>query len=258
LNEYAIQVAPGEYNAFIKSPEYRRQKIADRISYVWDRLIDLFVEHVLAGTSVALLGHEPNAALAERGLRLMALENRVYRRLLASSLGEVLNKAREQKVDRLVRRMLPATGTRSRRVAYILLVLSYPKGVELKNGYADYRTTRANMLQFYCLDLFDQCDDIDFVVGIAGDAAEEVSGRAGGSEDLVTIERPDWTEELRSQLEEARKLLDIKPFVHAKARHATTTEYPQTENFPLTRQQRRAEERTKRKGQRSRKDGTPH
>jgi hypothetical protein len=88
LNEYAIQVAPGEYNAFIKSPEYRRQKIADRISYVWDRLIELFVEHVLAGISVALLGHEPNAALAERGLRLMALENRVYRRLLARSLSE--------------------------------------------------------------------------------------------------------------------------------------------------------------------------
>lgn len=69
--------------------EYKRKKEADKISYHWDRLIELYV-----GPNRELLG-EPDEQLTgmERALRAMAREDRVSRRMLASTMRDFVEQA---------------------------------------------------------------------------------------------------------------------------------------------------------------------
>jgi hypothetical protein len=248
LSEYKIQIATGEYNAFIKTTAYRRRRDANRSSYHWDKLIEVFVESILAGMSIALLDQQPDAALAERGLRLMALENRVNRRILGRSIEEARIKAREQRAERYVRSMLPGRDAYNRRTAYILLIANFRDGL---GTYEEYREARVRMVELYCYNLIEQVEGIDFVVGIGVDSAVEVSGHEHRSEELVAIERPIWTDELREQLNAARKLLGIIPLGQGNAVNVEDTEYPQPNAPGMSRQQRRARERRDKRARRS-------
>jgi hypothetical protein len=245
-----LVVEAGIY-AWLKSqPEYKRKKHADAVSYSWDRLIDRFVTSVLEGTSVSLLGNMPTASLSEQALRIMARENRTARRMLGSVVHDALITARDARMDRFVRTILPGPDATNRRVAYVFLILTYPRNIALERGYESYREARTRMLTLHALNLFDQASEIDLVVGIGVDAAPEVTGLQGGSEDLVAMERPDWTEELRGQLKETRRLLEMKPLSEAGMRHISTTEFPAAPPEQITRQQRRAMERLQKKAQR--------
>jgi hypothetical protein len=251
LAEHVIQIASGEYKAFRQKPQYKGRRDANRASYNWDKLIDVFVDSILAGTSVALLDQQPDAALAERALRLMALENRVYRRILGNAIIDTLAKAKDQRADRYVRRILPGKNASNRRIAYIFLVLNFRSNLSDNSEYATYRKIRSRMLEMYCLDLLDQVANVDIVVGIGVDSAPEVSGRAGGSEDLLAIDRPVWTDELRDHLAKARILLNITPLAVSKTISVSTNEYPRPQEVHMSRQERRAKERARRKAARS-------
>jgi hypothetical protein len=240
-------VAQGEYREFIASPGYARRAEADKVSYFWDQLIDLFVDSVLEDSMVKILGELPDAALSERGLRFMALEDRVHRRMLGKAFTETLELAKRRGLDRFVRRTL-SQQPREPRTGYVFLVLAYPKDIPLAGGYADYRKVRANILHSYCMDLFDHRPELDFVVGIGVDAAPEITGRIGGSEDLVAIERPIWTTELRERLERDREMLNMTDLSKARENHINTTEFPPDPS--VSRQRRRAQERAVRKVQR--------
>ncbi len=251
LDGHRIQIVTGEYNAFVASPAYQRRKNANEPSYVWDRLIEHISDSVLDGTSVRILDEDPEPAMAERALRLMAIENRVYRRILGEAFRDTLVKAREQKAQRFVRKLLPGQYDKSRRIAYVILVVSFSKKV-FDDDYAAYRNARARMLEVYCIDILDQIDAVEQVVGIAVDAPQEVSGRSGGSEELMALDRSSLIGDYKAWLEEAREALEITPLSEANHRRVTTTEYPSAEKGLLSRQQRRAAERAQRKDERSR------
>jgi hypothetical protein len=69
--------------------DYKRKKEADKISYDWDRLIELYV-----GPNMELLG-EPEEQLTgmERALRAMAREHRLGRRMLANAMRNFVEQA---------------------------------------------------------------------------------------------------------------------------------------------------------------------
>ncbi|VTR93428.1 Uncharacterized protein OS=Smithella sp. SCADC GN=ER57_12580 PE=4 SV=1 [Gemmata massiliana] len=69
--------------------DYKRKKEADKISYDWDRLIELYV-----GPNRELLG-EPEEQLTgmELALRAMARENRLSRRMLAGAMRDFVEQA---------------------------------------------------------------------------------------------------------------------------------------------------------------------
>ena len=74
-----------------KNPQYLRKKAADKVSYLWDKIIDSFAEHVLNGT---ILGESYYSIDDHESiLRIVAKEPRLQRRMLAASLMEVANKA---------------------------------------------------------------------------------------------------------------------------------------------------------------------
>lgn len=65
-------------------PSYRRKKLADGISYAWDRLIDHFLDYGDPREHAAFGLQSP--AETEEGLRLLAAESRYRRRQLAQAL----------------------------------------------------------------------------------------------------------------------------------------------------------------------------
>ena len=74
------------WRTFNRSEQYRAKKDADRISYRWDKIIEMFCEQHLKGE---LLGEQSLNAVDET-IRIMAREDRFTRRGLAKSFVEFL------------------------------------------------------------------------------------------------------------------------------------------------------------------------
>jgi hypothetical protein len=73
-------VEEGAWKHFAAHPQRLAQIAADEISYEWDKLIETFSHHILAGTQYRTTHRKIGDA--ERGLRFMAREPRTRRRLL--------------------------------------------------------------------------------------------------------------------------------------------------------------------------------
>jgi hypothetical protein len=135
-----MMISRGEWVGYIRSDHFFAKTIADEVSKVWDRLINVFTANVLAGTSVAVLGEEPSVSLSERGLRFMAMENHFARRLLGAAVANALQTARELRQDRFARVIMPSAVSANPKVAYVIMILAYPIDLEerggLEGGYA--------------------------------------------------------------------------------------------------------------------------
>jgi hypothetical protein len=186
----------------------------------------------------------------------MALETRVDRRLLGAALAETLRRAEERKTDRFCRVLTPGPKPARRDVAYVLLIVAYPTHLNLAGGYEQYRKVRVNMLHAYVLHTFSENRHLRRVVGIAMDASAKVTGRQGGSEDILAMEVPEWTEELEQRARELREQFDVMDPERVERGASSTDEYPDPPlpGIPagLSRQQRRALERARRKVERRR------
>jgi hypothetical protein len=141
-------------------------------------------------------------------------------------------------------------------VIYVLLILAYPIHLELKGGYEQYRNARMSMLHDYCLNALSENRQIKRAIGIAIDASSRVTGREGGSEDLLALDIEKWTPCLEEELRGARKKFDIMPPDRVRGGAVSVEEYPTPPDpsLPpgLNRQQRRAIVRARRKANRKR------
>lgn len=244
-SDTAIAFVQGEYACLVHSPEYQRREAANRISYEWDRLIGFFTHHVLNGTQFRILDTDPTFELAERGLRIMAREDRVQRRALASAIIGARKALEEQKAGRFTRIAVTHDRSTNEKVAYVFLVLAGANSMEQE----DYRRVRATILETYCLaTLHDYCD-IKLCVGIAVMAISE----EGESEDLIAIPQHKWTPKDIEELSVARKNFDVlqKPLkLKTSPFHVHATSFPPDPAFEgMSRQQRRALERQRAKQQ---------
>src|SRR6185503_14998996 len=97
--------------------------------------------------------------------------------------------------DRFARVILPNERFADPACGYVFLILAFPTKYNLAGGYEQYRRARVGMLQTYCAAALYDNRNTKRMVGIAIDASSEITGRRGGSEDLMAIEITDWTPE---------------------------------------------------------------
>jgi hypothetical protein len=249
-------VAVGVAQQLLMRPEYHAKKRADKISYTWDKLIEIFTEHVLAGTSVDIIGIAPSAGLAERALRIMALENRFSRRILSENFMGAMRFAENKNARRFTRIICSEDRIDREKVAYVILIMAYSDEID-EGSYDNFRKERIAILHGYCMNVFEKFNDIDFAVGIAVDIPSAATGRRGGSEDLLAIPKEFMTEEMAALAKKFREevgILDEKSMIE---RRYSAQEYPSVSRSvpdePLSRQRRRAEERRARKALRKNK-----
>ena len=220
-----LDIPAGTYAALVALPAYKA-RAADQVSYKWDALLGLFTDSILKGEAEGARGQEPDPAEAEKGLRSMALEPRLRRRL-GSSFVDALKTAEDKKAERLARNVVPGANSADEKVGYVYLVLAH-HGDAPGPAYDEYRKRRRVYLHAYCLNLLQANGQLKRAVGIGFDASSKVTGRTGGSEDFYALEIDQWTPELDKQAEELKKDLGLLKPANVTDGSAGVDEFPRT------------------------------
>jgi hypothetical protein len=214
-----LRIPRGTYQDLAKQPGYMARKEADKVSYAWDTFLGKFTASILAGEAEGAFGIEPKAEEVEEGLRSMALEPRLRRRLLGASVVDATQKAEAAKADHFARGMVPGAHSIDETVGYVLLILAH-HGEAPGEAYTEYRKRRLAMLQAYALNMLRDNRTLKRAIGIGIDASSKVTGREGGTEDFYAQEVDAWTPELEKfaqELKEAFGLLKPENVTHATA-----------------------------------------
>lgn len=184
------------YSAFVSDPRYRAKKEADRISYLWDRLIEVFTTHMLKGTSLVPDGFDYDLKKLEIGVRYMALEARFPRRSYGEAIAGALERGKT--TDRFSRVMMPGPTAPAGGTGFFIQTFKYLDFMEEAGGYAQYRKVRSNQGQIYAEGLLEKYPRVRRVVGIL----REPPGQSHGvSEDLIYFEKlGEWTEKEREEI----------------------------------------------------------
>ena len=210
----AIVIGEGTWQHFSTHPQYQAKLRADKVSYAWDELIEKFTLHLLEGSQYQIAEYrlaDPSIANQERGLRFLARERRVRRRMLAKALlGLVENGNAHGKAARIVQ---PGN---SGDPYYVFLSLQHPPD----RSYEVYRKGRARLLAAYCLVTRLEYSDAHYVVGIA----TEPLNSDDRSEDMCVLDGSHWTEETAKEAEALKKEYGI--FTGLKQSRFNEPEYP--------------------------------
>lgn len=200
----------GHYEEFRMNPQLAAKQVADDVSYLWDSLIEEWSKNVLGGTLYFSSGS--GVEHHERGLRVLAREPRVRRRMLSRALVEM---ARDPSGHR-VRRVRVVSSGAADGIYYVFLCLER----SVAASYDEYRTVRRNLLLGYCRTVKLKRPDALTVVGIGLDFPSPEPS----SEDLLVYDASEFSAEERLEAERIQRewnlLAEVREF------RATESEYP--------------------------------
>ena len=235
----------GSWEEFIQSDEYKSKKEADKQSYIWDELIEHFIE---MHNKTGIYGDQITLQDIEPALRILAMEPRIRRRMLAPKLIEVLQK--DTKPGNRFARL--GMSNSDPDVAYVFL--SFPRPDYVKT-YEEYREYRAAILAAYCRVAKLRATEAKFIVGIAS----EPIGSKGFSGHLVylKVDEENWGAEEESEARTLQKEGGLFLDENVNQYNTTDNEYPvatysgdDSNRSNLNRAQRRAIASKKRKKKR--------
>ncbi len=199
-NVDTIVVTDGVWEEFTSKDEYKAKKLADKDSYVWDRVVDTISGDVLQGD----LEFGPSLNEAEMALRIMAREDRLSRRMLGRAFKGFIDLSRQNKVRS--RMLVSPLG-----VVYVFLAI--PHGQE--------RRFRIAELGNRCFVARGLNQDHTTVVGLA---TEQYEPGKGFSFDVIYLHKPKWTEADQKHMESMRA--DLSYFVQPAQTSLHVDEYP--------------------------------
>jgi hypothetical protein len=153
-----VWIEGGFYEDMIKRPEYIARRERNKVSYLWDSLIERFAGHQLRGTATQI--RPPGFERHEGVIRFMALEPRLSRRSHSEQLLHAIYGFRSDR-DIAARTILPDHGRGS--LAYLFLQMRPPPA----RSYEEYRRVRGYFLQLYAMALLHDHSTLDRVVGIS-------------------------------------------------------------------------------------------
>lgn len=263
-----IMIEGGTYEHYRNRREYKRKKLADKVSYFWDNLIERFAKHIIDDISYIPQGfeelHKPTNS--ELALRHMALVSRLERRSHALAIKGAFENFTHG--DRFFRAMLPGPTSSDQSTGFFFLLL---KRHETLSSFSDdeYRQFRSVIMHAYAMNMLRLMPALQRVVGIS---TEGELGLALRSEDLIYAEQPEWTKDYADEVAEAARKLGIfkdglrtntnqfrlrpreyPPSHYPSARGANPIPYdyvPEYRDMDLNRATRRARRAQARKGKR--------
>lgn len=154
--DHLIFLGEGSWSKLEANASYRSRAEANKISYIWDDLIEYQASHIIHGSSelkmvAATKGSEEDV------LRVMASETRLKRR----ALGDSINFLRIKANARL--RSTRCIADSGKRRVYALLALPYLP----EQPHDEYRAYRQYLLHLYCEGAALQFPDVQEILGIA-------------------------------------------------------------------------------------------
>lgn len=212
----ALFIAEGQWEAFVASDAYRRRKELNKVSFLWDRLLQHTCDNALSGS---LMGNA-NVFKGQSPICEMAREPRFSRRALSEYMAEMIEK-------------FPGDGTKLfRHVAYmpsfypeqgyVFLQLHVPQA---KRSSGD-RERRQAMLEIACGAAKNRFPHLKKIVGIAIDAPKYTTEN---SEDFILMECGEWTPEQAQLYEEENAKFRFFKTTSMKTHIRTVKDFPHTD-----------------------------
>ena len=219
-NINAVMIGEGEWKDFIELEIYKRKKIADKISYHWDRLLQITSQNTLDGT---IGGSSPLSGRS--AIHEMAKEPRFHRRALSERIIQSIHNFPE--TQNRIMRNLSFMPSFYEGKGYVFLQLKIDGITDYDN---EYRPKRQAMLELACGAAKNKFDHLKTVVGIAIDAPKYAETN---SEDFILMDCSNWTDEERDHYEKANEGLGF--FKTGTVEKRTVTEFPVVEKPKATR-----------------------
>jgi hypothetical protein len=208
-----IFLAEGHWEDFQNSRERLAQLARDKISYLWDGLIEKFSTHALKGDQYFVTGG--GIKDTEKVLRFMAREPRWKRSHYSQVIGNML-KTTSATQQRL--RVLQTTEPGD--PYYVFLLFPIPNDPSVT--YEKYREVRRAVLEACCKIVRLRYPEAKDIVGIATESGFDGGGR---SEDAIYFDAREWNAGAEVEAKELQAKLGIlqKPI----RRNFNVTEYPE-------------------------------
>lgn len=223
----------GAYERWVRNPQYQAKKDADKVSYVWDQLIELFTTHMLNGTSIVLEGYDFQLKRNEVAVRTMALARRFARRQYGEAVLEALDAGRRS--DSFCRLIMSGEVSEDNDTAFFIMTLKYLPAMDKSGGYENYRKLRTQRAEFYAKGILLRYPKLKRVVGVC----REPPLQGGGvSEDIVYAEQHEWTAEDRVSIIEGCKVHGILQG-QLVGKSMNGQEYPEVDTVKFTQPIRR-------------------
>jgi hypothetical protein len=214
----AVFVGEGEWRDFTRQAVYRRKKKADKVSYLWDDVLQRTTQNALDGT---LLGNA-DVLRGRSAVHEMAKEPRFSRRELSAAMIKAIETFPEP--DAPIVRKLSFMPSFYRGKGFVFLQLKW-KGYD--GDYEnDYRPKRRRLLEIACGAARNRMPDLTTVVGIAIDAPKFSRKNA---EDFILMDCTDWTDERAKYYEEANAETMMFATSSMERVEKTISEFPKAE-----------------------------
>jgi len=183
-----VMIGEGEWKDFVKSEIYHKKKSADKVSYLWDELIQRTSQNTLNGT---LGGDSP--LRGQSAIHEMAKEPRFSRRALSEHIIQAIRNFPES--SQYMVRNLSFMPSFYKEKGYVFLQLKVEGITDYEN---DYRPMRQAMLEIACGAAKNKFKHLEKVVGIAIDAPKYTKRN---SEDFILMDCANWSDDLREHYE---------------------------------------------------------
>jgi hypothetical protein len=187
----AISIQEGQWESFIRSPERLAQIESDKVSYLWDEIIERFLHYAMTGTQY--FGGERPLSEQEIIFKFLARESRTRRRSLSRSLHQVWAKS----VNAPVLSARVMTSNEAGAPYYVFFFLKRKPGMSDE----EYRAIRRQRLIDYCCVAKVKFPEALDIVGIASEGGD-VERR---SEDLFYLDARNWSAKDQAKAEQVQK-----------------------------------------------------
>jgi hypothetical protein len=209
-----LWIGEGEWKDFSQTNVYKRKKLADRESYLWDKIIQLTCQNALDGTmlgdSILLRG--------ESAIHEMAKEPRFSRRALSSAMIRAIQNFPETPAPLVLNLSFMPSFYEGK--GYVFLQLKHTNITDYDN---DYRPKRQALLEIACGAAKNKFEHLHTIVGIGIDAPKFTNKNA---EDFILMRCKDWTEDQRQHYERANEGLNFFNSSTLVKRKFKVTEFP--------------------------------
>jgi SEC-C motif-containing protein len=206
-----LMIGEGEWKDFVELEIYKNKKIADRISYHWDKLIQITSQNTLDGI---IEGSSPLRGYS--AIHEMAKEPRFHRRALSERMIQAIHNFPES--SQRIMRNLSFMPSFYEGKGYVFLQLKVEGITDYDN---EYRPKRQAMLEIACGAAKNKFNHLKTVIGIAIDAPKFSETN---SEDFILMDCTDWSEDQKEHYERANEGLGF--FKTGAVQQKTVTEFP--------------------------------
>jgi hypothetical protein len=211
-----LMIGEGEWQNFKKLEIYKNKKLADKISYLWDEIIQKTCQNALDGT---LLG-DGNILKRSSAIHEMAKEPRLFRRALSDMLIQSIRNFPESS-EPLVRNLsfMPSFYPEK---GYVFLQL---KNTQINDYENEHRPKRRKMLEIACGAAKNRFGHLKGVTGIAIDAPKYSKSSA---DDFILMNCSDWSEDDINYYEQANEAFEFFKSKNLTIHEKNVKQFPTT------------------------------